>query len=445
MLVVREPAESSNMNLACHQMRNASRSSAAAYNRRNYRELVENFGFFCLLFFTPIYIRSRDISDKSIDTQIILKLLLWSLVLLLPLFRLRVFINVFISPQLRLWVIAFHLLFLSVLFTDLPVLSLGYVLATTMCFWSAVYFGFTFRTKKIMSITKNTLLLICVLSVLYHLAVFGVPILSFGGDPAGRMKGIVQHPQMLGMLCGYGLMLLTLSPERLSTVQKISKYIACFVFSVTLVLSGSRTPILGMIIVLSINFALRRNVYIVAFTFFIFATVCIILVNNVDITYYFGDIARSGGSEEILTLNNRTKIWGYLPRLIMERPITGWGFGTIAQFLPEHAFRMGFIPGFSPPNTQNEFLELALGAGIPAALCIVWAYTRILFATARRGATLLFGLIIYQIFLGTTEPIPFKDTPGFDLVMIGLISGIVARISLRPACKSTNCEVVRFV
>lgn len=107
-------------------------------------------------------------------------------------------------------------------------------------------------------------------------------------------------------------------------------------------------------------------------------------------TVFFGTIATVGVAREYAasalgrstTLSGRTQLWGWLLPRIGDRPIGGWGWLSVWE---EPDLKAQVVKRFRIPfaTAHNGILEIAVGAGIPAALCFVVAAVGLIGLTIR--------------------------------------------------------------
>ena len=154
-----------------------------------------------------------------------------------------------------------------------------------------------------------------------------------------------------------------------------------------LLLTSSRAGLLALLAEVGVMISfVRRKLILVAITVFCLAMLGLqVLVVHYNVQAELGMPMGVRGLGE-RSLLHRFEIWQFTTKKILLHPLVGIGYGkdnfrlvyeTSGEQPPAH-----YLPVL-PAGTHNIFLDLALGAGIPAAIAFIWLLWRIVL-TARQ-------------------------------------------------------------
>src|SRR5207249_4921258 len=146
---------------------------------------------------------------------------------------------------------------------------------------------------------------------------------------------------------------------------------------VCLLLTFSRAGLLALLVALGVMIALlRRKVLVVAVAVFCLGTIgleAVVVHYNVQAVPGTSIAVRGLGQNSLL---HRLEIWEFTTKKILQHPLVGIGYGkdnfrlvyaTSGEPPPAHFAPDAPAYAVLPAGTHNIFLDLALGAGIPAA------------------------------------------------------------------------------
>ena len=213
---------------------------------------------------------------------------------------------------------------------------------------------------------------------------------------------------MMIPLCVSLLLLVQRRPERALYAGAAVLGISC------LLLTFSRAGLLALLAELGmlVSFLRRRRLIVVVVVFFIGMTALQFwfIQKDVHVIPRTG-VSRGLGSSSFL---HRLDIWEFTTKKILEHPVLGIGYGKDNFQLVYRDSGQPAAARYAPvldAGTHNIFLDLALGAGIPAALFFIWLLWRSV-------ATLL------RKFLTCDEPI----TRAVSLGVAGGVVGLAVRL-----------------
>lgn len=134
------------------------------------------------------------------------------------------------------------------------------------------------------------------------------------------------------------------------------------------------------------------------------------------------------------TLSGRTELWGWLVPRIGDRPVGGWGWLSVWE---EPSLRRQVVARFKIPfaTAHNGVLEVALGAGIPAAVAVVTVMvvslliaTRWFARTGSAAAGVGLALVVYALAVNHLETFV-----GANLLPWVLLLTVTTDAATRPA------------
>ncbi len=157
---------------------------------------------------------------------------------------------------------------------------------------------------------------------------------------------------------------------------------------VCLLLTNSRAGLLALLAELGlVILVLRRKTLILGVAVF-----CVVIIAMEALVVHYKVVALPGTTINVrglgtLPLLHRFEIWQFTTKQIMLHPLFGIGYGK-DNFRLVYGASSEPDPGKDaavlPAGTHNIFLDLALGAGIPAAAVFIWLLWRIV-ATALKN------------------------------------------------------------
>lgn len=236
----------------------------------------------------------------------------------------------------------------------------------------AFYIAFTIPLQRILSVSAIVFGTLLTASVI---AVFALPELgieSYEGQQVWR--GVMTSKNTLGFWSATSAMLfITLLAQPYSLDRRTLVFVALILSLVTLALSSSATSLLALImgllvmsyLYIAFRFTLGFIPMIVLGLLFAFLAVSAFL--NIDTAELIG---RSGD------LTGRGDIWEQTWKLILERPLTGYGYGTLWQPTPDTLWIQQKLTDFTwmVYHAHNGLLQLASEIGIPlAAIAVLMA------------------------------------------------------------------------
>jgi putative inorganic carbon (HCO3(-)) transporter len=273
---------------------------------------------------------------------------------------------------------------LSIPFATFPVYSVqefGKLLQQILLFYAALYFfdGEQYK-RRLLSALIIVSMLISVFGIEEFFAMAGLlpsikPLTTIESFTGGEVW-LTTYLVMTIPICLAFMLFEQHSVERRVYTAATGLGVLC------LVLTFSRAGLLALLAEVGVMISfVRRKLMLVAITVFCLAMLGLqVLVIRYNVQAELGIPLGVRGLEKFHLLH-RFEIWQFTTKKILLHPLVGVGYGkenfrlvyatsvepTPAHFAPD-------APGYAvlPAGTHNIFLDLALGAGIPAAIAFIW-------------------------------------------------------------------------
>jgi len=234
----------------------------------------------------------------------------------------------------------------------------------------AFYIGFTIPLIRILSTTTSVLGLLMFASIVTVFTVPAIGIESYEGNSVWR--GVMTSKNTLGF---WATITILASATVLGNVTPIGKKLLCLAALacglVALVFSLSATSLLALVV----SGLVMTYLYLAfRFDFGLIATLVlgVMFAAMVGFAFYNIETAELIGRSGDLT--GRSEVWAQTWKLIEQRPLTGYGYGTIWYPTPDSLWIQQSLTDFSWKvfHAHNGLLQLASEIGIPlTALAIV--------------------------------------------------------------------------
>ena len=261
-----------------------------------------------------------------------------------------------------------------------------------------------------------------------------------GSDVGIRMRGVTAQPNSLGVISALTILLAVMHFRAFTIRQRVLVGVAILMASFCLIYSDSRTNIAALALCLLLWVVCRANAAINLFVVAgIALSACLVTVFVPDVSAY---LSRSGSSEEIASLNGRSRIWDVAWEHIYAHPFLGQGYGSSRLLLPQDDRLFD-----AALNTHNLYLELLVSGGIALLALFVLAVAIALIRSAR--ARRVDGMIALLFFLirGIAEVAPYgglPSLPAFAFYFAVAVCIASAQSPHRRATKSLKPEFNRY-
>jgi len=284
------------------------------------------------------------------------------------------------------------------------------------CAW---FLSIVFGRDEGVALVSNVLGVVCAVNV--------AAVLLGINNGIGTTTGYFEHKNIFGLVAAVSVLVAVARRVGGHDRSRIVVLIAG-VSAVALFLSGSRTSQFGAVFVLLMFgfISLRRRNQ----------TMAIALVAPA-IAAYAVVLRAAGGVAAVLTasgkssdLTGRTDVWGQVWTLVVERPITGWGYLAYWRDTGFGASGRSGFEEFGLRSAHNGYLEAALGAGVLAGAVValvlivltVRSYRRLVGGISGAVAAALFGVALFTALVNLSETLFPATTRTLLTLLIAMFS-----------------------
>jgi hypothetical protein len=221
-------------------------------------------GCFIVVCLADSIFRVRQFSDKSIDLQIIVKIVSWCYIFVFAVLRVPKYIAALTSAPGILWMILLALMFYSAWYSPNPSYSAVAAFSVTAFFLYFLSLETATDDLAVVLAVSSAIAAVAFISIIVYFAVPSLGRLSeWQGSayvPGARMSGIVGTPNAMGEIAALGLVLLALSwrefGRRLGLLVPFLYGLLCVS---ALIMSYSRTSMISVAAILGINRMMRTR------------------------------------------------------------------------------------------------------------------------------------------------------------------------------------------
>lgn len=272
----------------------------------------------------------------------------------------------------------------------------------------AIYLGFMIPLTTILTVFAWTLAFILTLSVISVLSVPALGIEDYAGEQVWR--GITTSKNTLGFWAAIGVLVFYSQMARPSTLVIRAIYFTFAMFALfVLYKTNSATSVLalmvGGLVALYFFIAIRFQLGIVRMGLLavLFTIVAALAIANTDTSELVG---RSGD------LTGRGEVWSQTWKLILEKPLTGYGYGSIWNPNESTLWIQQSLTDFTWTvyHAHNGFLQIASEIGIPlsvlALLMIIQQVIEIFYCQYDRqqiGVLFVLGFVVAYLISNYSE------------------------------------------
>jgi O-antigen ligase len=272
-------------------------------------------------------------------------------------------------------------LFLSFLWSDLPIETLKVNREILYMTAFGLYFAIRFSLKQQVKLIANTFFLGALFSVIF--AVFLPEIAIHGADHPGAWRGVYDYKNTLGSMMIIGSLAFFFLPVS-NLLDRFYKWIGIFLLFTLVLLCTSKTALVIYFLIILIlafyrKFRWRGKISVV------FLDIGILILSSVGtlVISQWVTLLTSLGRDP--TMTGRTILWSGVLLKLENRPLLG--FGRSAFWLPQlsNAREVGFNvgTGFVAPHAHNGFIDLALDVGLIGAVLFLIIYCRAFFRSLK--------------------------------------------------------------
>ncbi len=245
-----------------------------------------------------------------------------------------------------------------------------------------------------------------------------------GGSIGVRASSFAGHPLRLGTLEMLAVVSCVSGLASSSRSMQVCALLCLPVSSAGLVLSGARgawlASAVGIAVYLALSWRGKRQVAMVV-TLAVSLTLVLTAASTPVGKYMLERI--SGSASQSTSIGQRLAVGAVAGRVIAERPVFGWGFRGSDSAVQAQGLRLA--------NVENDYLGLAIAAGIPAVLLLIFGVVRSTLAILRvrtHGAAPYLGALIaaLAVNIGTYNMLTWSYGPAVLMLLLLLARRVVA-------------------
>jgi len=367
--------------------------------------------------------RVREYGDKSVDLQIMVKVVSWLFIFGLALTRLPRYVVPMLSLPHALWVLFFGWALYTASYSPNPTYSLAAVFSVVAFY---LYFLALLSEYDDIDVVLSVAVATAALALCSLIVYVAVPQLGRMSELQGsvyalgtRLSGISGTPNAMGEIVAFGLVVLILcwrdARERLGLTACLSFVL---VLGLALVMSYSRTSIALVLAVLGLKRMVRTR-YLPWVAFGVLFGIVVILLLIPYREQVMIALSRSGDAAEIETASARLQIWDTAIKLAETKFWTGWGYGSSVFILPHYSSYMKE----TPPHAHNILLQIWLTMGATGVIVFAAAFLAQLFQAIVWRDALSLALLGFVIINGLMEPGAFVGIAGMSTIALIIAIG----------------------
>jgi exopolysaccharide production protein ExoQ len=212
------------------------------------------------------------------------------------------------------------------------------------------------------------------------------------GGTDKRLGGYIMNPNELGMLCGVGIA--TLLFDLYDRKKKIWTLFKIFLIGYALLLTKSRSSLLGLLLIIFFHIRNAKNKKLEAIVYILIALAIPFAIENL--------IVRKGGIEDVLSMTGRLPFWiALITEGLPREPLLGFGFMRIDYkdyFESIHTYRAHM--------THNTFIQVLMNLGFVGFTIVLFQMVftiRAFLNEPGRKKLLLVGILIPVLINSFTE------------------------------------------
>ena len=388
--------------------------------------------FFLVVASFDVTFRNRGYGDKGLDLQVLAKLLLWGAAGLFALSRANRLLSALSEPAAAAWLLLLGWFAASSVYAPNPIFSS--VAVASLC---AVFLFFLTIVREIDDSWLGSLALlaagtVCAISLVgYFVSPDTMRLWSWIDGSlvrTSRIVGITGHANAIGGIGAFGILIARIFWSVMDSRGAWLHVAAVACCLAALLLSQSRTPIGGLLVVLGcyqlmyFRKGTRPMVVLGVLTSVAFG---LIILFTYDAETTISLLTRSGDLQEILTVTGRTAIWGAVLDLWSESPILGWGYGSSTYIIPKISASIGFVVA----QSHNLIIQVMLSGGVVALTIFTAAAVISLRAVLRTHDAASATLLGFVFIGGLTEGAVFNNTPDLSFATLSLGVALLVRRS----------------
>ncbi|MGE6461283.1 O-antigen ligase family protein [Pseudoalteromonas tetraodonis] len=316
------------------------------------------------LFLCDAVFRIRAYEDKTLDFQVLIKILVYITLFIVGSIMFKKH-NTNFKFKHNVFIFLLIIYFLLSSFWSVNTL---YGIVSSFSILSYFIFITSFTSKYgeqiLLKFIFYALLIFMVVSFIFYFFYPSVGSISYWEFDifveSGRMSGIAGSANNLGRISCLAFIISFFFYRQGGRSKAV--FLLLFLSISSLILSLNRSSMLMVLFAFFILTFSKRYKQLYLMSLIILGIFCIFLVFNLDNILIM--TSRSGNIEEMLTFTGRTYIWNVVLELLEKKPIFGFGYASSIFILPQYENQIGFTAS----HAHNMILQVLLyGGGVALA------------------------------------------------------------------------------
>ena len=375
--------------------------------------------------------RQRDIADKSIDLQIIIKLAVWGFTFAFCAYYYRMWVAQTRRIDRALEVLLLMIITISCFYAPSPLYSAASVFSLVAVFLLMYLSSVTLNNAQILwpFILGSSLVSFISIIVYFVNPDFGRMKEWVGGlhVPGPRLTGITGTANAIGYISALSCLAIYYF-RQIDHTTKTWMIGALGALNLTaLLMSNSRTALVAMVFAILAAGLVKFSPARFAAALFGFSAL-VLAALLVDYDALFSMLSRSGDATEIATGTGRTMIWEGTLDLVAMKPLLGWGYASSVQVFPQYIF----IESYTPPHAHNAFLQVLFSIGIVGLIVFTLIFAIKLGTALWYRDKVNLAFVLFLLIDGLAEPIAFSS----PVTTTALAFALILSLNITPSYRT---------
>ena len=366
-----------------------------------WKEPYASFTCIVLIIVLSSVFRARDIDDKSIDAQVLSKLICLCLMGLMALTAHLRTDSLFNSSNRLVYALVL-MAFMAVECANAVMPSVAFVEAISNVIAVLFLAGISERlgSTKLVNILLAACSCMCVMSIFCY---YAYPQLGRMTDwvndaytTSSRLQGVFGTPNAAGASAAFCLLIVVL---RRRDAWRLPDFAQVGLFATILLATNNRMAMVAVVGATTLFYLCRHGSRLVI-AGGVGLIACSVLVYAAYGERLLVLLSRSGSIDEIASGTGRTAIWSVVVDLWFERPLLGYGVGSAKFILPHHPLLFA-----AAAHAHDLYLNVLFAGGAVGLGFLVASLGAAIGRAWSLRSDCLLTLICFFLFYGVTEPI----------------------------------------
>ncbi|MEZ5817777.1 MAG: O-antigen ligase family protein [Hyphomicrobiaceae bacterium] len=356
-----------------------------------------------IIFVLSANFRYREITEKSIDFQVALKLLAIGASLGFTVLFLKPIVRQLYLYGLAYWLAFYGWLLFSATYAMAPLTAGVSTISLIGSFLFLCFLCVKYGPDRMVEILVWAGLVMCVASIAVYFAVpeFGRMKDWYGTEQilTSRMQGLFGASNGAGCGAATLLFLTIFFYMKQPGASRLIGWATILTSSITMIMSINRMAIGAFLLCCLIYFLVTGNFgrkLLLLFAVGVLAAVPVLLFPEA----VFELVSRSGDAEEITSGTGRTRIWAVVLDLVPKSWLFGYGYASAQHILPIHPDLFE-----AAAHCHNLYLEMLFCSGVIGLFFLAWCILTTIILAIRVGGARELGLFFFFLPYGLTEPV----------------------------------------